>query len=415
MGVVGTRGGEVMRILPRTNEAINEDWIADKTRFAYDGLKRQRLTTPYMKGCDGNLQPCGWEEALTTVALKLNATSPSEMAVVAGGLVDAETLVSVKDLMNRYNCESLFTEEGFPDSGAGTDLRSNYLFNSTIAGIEEADVVLLVGTCPRYEAPLVNARIRKAWVHNELSVAMVGKETDLTYTYDHLGETASVLQEIASGSHPYAETLANATNPMIIVGTAPLNSADGATVHQLCATISNNIKANGNVGADTGAVSRADLPADAFVVYQGHHGDVGAHAADVILPGAAYTEKIATYVNMEGRAQETKRALTPPSLARDDWKIIRALSEIAGQSLPYDTLAELRGRMTDVAPNLTRYGDVEGANYFHQALNLVDGDASVAVDSVLEPQISSLKEFYMTDSISKASQTMAKCVKAVEE
>jgi len=453
--VVGTRGGEVMRILPRTNEAINEDWIADKTRFAYDGLKRQRLTTPYMKGCDGNLRPCGWEEALTTVAQKLNATSPSEMAVVAGGLVDAETLVSVKDLMNRYNCESLFTEEGFPDSGAGTDLRSNYLFNSTIAGIEEADVVLLVGTCPRYEAPLVNARIRKAWVHNELNVAMVGKETDLTYTYDHLGETASVLQEIASGSHPYAETLANATNPMIIVGTAPLNSADGATVHQLCATISNNIKANGNVGedtkvlnvlhkvasqvaaldvgykpgvanlgapkllyllgADSGAVSRADLPADAFVVYQGHHGDVGAHAADVILPGAAYTEKIATYVNMEGRAQETKRALTPPSLARDDWKIIRALSEIAGQSLPYDTLAELRGRMTDVAPNLTRYGDVEGANYFHQALNLVDGDASVAVDSVLEPQISSLKEFYMTDSISKASQTMAKCVKAVEE
>ena len=351
----------------------------------------------------------------------------------------------------RFNCEGLYTEEGFPGN---TDLRSNYLFNSTIAGIEEADEVLLVGTCPRYEAPLVNARLRKAWVHNELNVAMVGKETDLTYTYDHLGDTASVLQEIASGNHPYCETLANAQNPMIIVGSAPLNAAEGATVHQLCAQISNNIKAAGNVGentkvlnvlhkvasqvaaldigykpsvanigapklvyllgADEGAVTRADLPADAFVVYQGHHGDAGAQIADVILPGAAYTEKVATYVNMEGRAQETKRALTPPGLGRDDWKIIRALSEIAGKTLPYDTLAEIRGRLTDVAPNLTRYGDVEGANYFAQALNLVEG-ANTAVDSVLEPQISSLKDFYMTDSISKASQTMAKCVKAVEE
>jgi len=454
--VVGTRGGEVMRILPRTNESINEEWIADKTRFAYDGLKRQRLTTPYVKGANGNLKPCGWEEALVTVAQKLNTTAGTDMAVVAGGLVDTETLVAVKDLFNRYNCENLFTEEGFPNAGAGTDLRSNYLFNSTIGGIEEADELLLVGTCPRFEAPLVNARIRKAWVHNELNVSMVGKETDLTYTYDHLGDTVNVLQQIADGTHPYAETLLSAKKPMIVIGTKPLNTADGATVHQLCAKISNKIKTEGNaakgskvlnvlqkvagqvaaldvgykpsveniaspklvflLGADSGAVSRSDLPADAFVVYQGHHGDVGASAADVILPGAAYTEKVATYVNMEGRAQETKRALTPPSLARDDWKIIRALSEIAGKTLPYDTLAEIRGRLTDVAPNLTRYGDVEGANYFNEALNLLNtDDASPATNCVLEPQMSTLKEFYMTDSISKASQTMAKCVKAVDE
>jgi len=453
--VVGIRGGEVMRILPRTNEDINEEWIADKTRFAYDGLKRQRLTTPYVKGANGSLQATGWKEALTVVAERLNGTAAKDMAVVAGGLVDTETLVSVKDLFNRYNCDNLFTEEGFPDGGSGTDLRSNYLFNSTIAGIEEADVVLLIGTCPRYEAPLVNARIRKAWMHNELDVAMVGKETDLTYTYDHLGDTASVLQEIASGTHPYCEKLSNATKPMIIVGSKPLNTADGATVHQLCASIADNVKAGGNVaeghkvlnvlhkvasqvaaldvgykpgvstigkpklvyllGADSGAVKRSDLPAGAFVVYQGHHGDAGAMAADVILPGAAYTEKVATYVNMEGRAQETKRALTPPSLARDDWKIVRALSEIAGKTLPYDTLAEIRGRLTDVAPNLTRYGDVEGANYFKQAVNLLEGSHSIATDSVLEPEISSLKQFYMTDTISKASQTMARCVKAVEE
>lgn len=453
--VVGTRGGEVMRILPRTNEDINEEWIADKTRFAYDGLKRQRLNTPYVKGEDGNLKPCGWEAALNHIAMKLNTSAPGDMAVVAGGLVDTETLVAVKDLFNKYNCENLYTEEGFPNSGSGTDIRSNYLFNTTIAGIEDADALLLVGTCPRYEAPLVNARIRKAWMHSELEVALVGTASDLTYSYDHLGETIGVLEQIADGSHPYSEVLLNAKNPVIIVGSKPLNTANGSSVQKLCAEIANRVKANGSIdsnewkilnvlhkvasqvaaldvgfkagleklgspkllyllGADTGAISRSDLPDDAFVIYQGHHGDVGANMADVILPGAAYTEKNATYLNMEGRAQETKRALTPPGLARDDWKVIRALSEISGKTLPYDNLAELRGRLTDVAPNLTRYGDAESANFYLQALGLLP-ESSSASDTVIEPQMSTLKEYYMTDSISKASQTMAKCVKAVDE
>lgn len=453
--VVGTRGGQVMRILPRTNEDINEEWISDKTRFAYDGLKRQRLTTPYVKGKDGNLKACGWEEALIHVANKLNFIDGSNMAVVAGGLVDTETLVAVKDLFNSFNCENLFTEEGFPNSEAGTDLRSNYLFNTTIAGIEEADALLLVGTCPRYEAPLVNARIRKAWMHNQLDVAMVGKETDLTYSYDHLGDSAQVLLDIANGSHPYSKVLMNAKKPVIVVGSKPLNTADGAIIHNLCASISSNIKSQGSVdedwkvlnvlhkvasqvaaldigykpgmnnlnspkllfllGADNEAISRDNLPEDAFVIYQGHHGDRGANIADVILPGAAYTEKNATYVNMEGRAQETKRALTPPSLARDDWKIIRALSEISGRTLRYDSLSEIRDRLTEVAPNLTRYGDVESANFFAQAAGLIDSDYTSTQGIILEPQYSSLQDFYMTDSISRASQTMAKCVQAVQD
>jgi len=444
-----------MRILPRTNEDINEEWIADKTRFAYDGLKRQRLTTPYVKGEDGNLKPCGWEEALHAVAKKLNSTDGANIAAVAGAMVDTETLVAVKDLLNKLNSENLFTEEGFPNSGAGTDIRSNYLFNSTISGIEESDALLLVGTCPRYEAPLVNARIRKAWVHNELNVAMVGKETDLSYSYEHLGDTAGVLQDIASGNHPYSEVLLNAKKPVIIVGSKPLNSTDGSVVHRLCASISNMVKSQGNtdedwkvlnilhkvasqvaaldigyqpgienigspkliylLGADTGSISRSNLPEDTFVIYQGHHGDVGANIADVILPGAAYTEKVSTYVNMEGRAQETKRALTPPGLARDDWKIIRALSEISGHTLPYDSLSEIRQRLTDIAPNLTRYGDVESANFFLQALDLIiKNDNTSTPQLVLEPQYSTLRDFYMTDSISKASQTMAKCVQAVD-
>jgi len=449
--VVGTRGGEVMRILPRTNEDINEEWISDKTRFAYDGLKRQRLTSPYIKSKDGSLKPVGWEEALIHVAQKLNSVAGEDMAVVAGGMVDTETLVATKDLFNLYNCENIFTEEGCANSDAGTDLRSNYLFNSTIAGIEEADVLLLVGTCPRYEAPLVNARIRKAWMHNELDVAMVGKETDLTYTYDHLGDTADVLSDIASGNHPFSEKLKNAKKPMIVVGSKPLNTAEGSVVHSLCASISSKVKSEGSVeegwnvmnvlhkvasqvaaldigykpgmdklnspkilyllGVDNEGLTRADLPSDAFVIYQGHHGDIGANIADVILPGAAYTEKLATFVNMEGRAQETKRAITPPGLARDDWKIIRALSQIAGRTLPYDNITEIRNRLTDVSPNLTRYGDVENANFFAQAAGLISSDRSSSM--VLEPQYSSLSDFYMTDSISRASQTMAKCVQAV--
>ena len=452
--VVGTRGGEVMRILPRTNEDINEEWISDKTRFAYDGLKRQRLTTPYIKGEDGNLKACGWEEALINVAAKLHSVDGSDMAIVAGGLVDTETLVAAKDLFNMYNCENIFTEEGFPNSGAGTDMRSNYLFNTTIAGIEEADALLLIGTCPRYEAPLVNARIRKAWVHNQLNIAMVGKETDLTYTYEHLGDSAQVLHDIANGNHPYSDVLMKANKPIIIVGSNPLNGVDGAFIHSLCASISNKIKSQGSVheawkvlnvlhkvasqvaaldigykpqianlnflkilyllGADTGNISCNNLPPDTFVIYQGHHGDVGANIADVILPGAAYTEKNATYVNMEGRAQETKRAITPPGLARDDWKIIRALSEIAEKPLPYDSLSEIRQRLTEVAPNLTRYGDVESANFFTQAVDLVQNDNTYTSDILLEPQCSTLQDFYMTDSISKASQTMAKCVHAVQ-
>jgi len=450
--VVGTRGGEIMRILPRTNEDINEEWISDKTRFSYDGLKRQRLTSPYKRTADGGLAPCGWEDALVEVAKRLHATDASDMAVVAGGLADAEALVALKDLFNKLNCDNLFTEEGFPNSGSGTDLRSNYLFNTTIAGIEEADALLLVGTCPRYEATLVNARIRKAWIHNELDVAMVGKATDLTYDYEHLGEDMSVLQEIADGTHPYAEVLKNAKRPVIIVGSKPLNESGGESLHALCASISNTLKSQGSVdeewkvlnvlqkvasqvaaldigykpsiadlgspkllyllGADNGLVSREGLPEDCFVVYQGHHGDEGAIIADVILPGSAYTEKTSTYVNMEGRAQETRRAISPPGLARDDWKIVRALSEVADYTLPYDTLAEVRVRMTEIAPHLTRYGDVESANFFAQSAALASGGAASVA---LEPQYTTLKDFYMTDSISKASQTMARCIKAVDE
>ncbi|KAK2856905.1 hypothetical protein Q5P01_005640 [Channa striata] len=409
--VVSTRGGEVMRVIPRLNEDVNEEWISDKTRFAYDGLKRQRLTQPMVKDNSGQLTPTSWEDALTRVAGALQGVQGGEVAAIAGGMADAEALVALKDLLNKLNSEHLCTEEVFPMAGAGTDLRSNYLLNSRIAGIEDCDLLLLIGTNPRYEAPLFNARIRKSWLHNELRVAVVGHSVDLSYTYDHLGEDTSALKELANGTHPFCQVLSAAKRPIVVVGSSALQREDGAAILSTVSTIAQNARTSSGVeegwkvlnvlhrvasqvaaldlgykagvdairknppkilfllGADAGCISRADLPKDSLIVYQGHHGDVGAPMADVILPGAAYTEKNATYVNTEGRSQHTRVAITAPGTAREDWMIIRALSELVGVTLPYDTLDEVRLRLAEVSPNLVRYDDVERATTSNKPMN----------------------------------------------
>ncbi|KAM9380313.1 NADH-ubiquinone oxidoreductase 75 kDa subunit, mitochondrial isoform 1-T2 [Phaethornis superciliosus] len=455
--VVSTRTGEVMRILPRVHEDINEEWISDKTRFAYDGLKRQRLTQPMIKNEKGLFVHASWEDVLARVAGVLHAVKGNEVAAIVGGLVDAEALIALKDLLNRVNCDVLCTEEVFPTDGAGTDLRSNYLLNSKIVGVEDADVLLLVGTNPRFEAPLFNARIRKSWLHNDLQVALVGSPVNLTYTYEHLGESPQILQDLASGKHAFSKVLDQAKKPMVVVGSAALQRTDGGAIHAAVSTIAQNARTKSGVdsdwkvlnilhrvasqvaaldlgfkpgveairknppkvlyllGADSGCITRQDLPQDCFIIYQGHHGDVGAPMADVILPGAAYTEKAGTYVNTEGRAQQTRVAVTPPGMAREDWKIIRAVSELAGMTLPYENLDEIRKRLEEVSPNLVRYDDVEEANYFSQANELSKlVKQQLLADPLVPPQVT-IKDFYMTDSISRASQTMAKCVKAVVE
>ncbi|XP_059472269.1 NADH-ubiquinone oxidoreductase 75 kDa subunit, mitochondrial [Neocloeon triangulifer] len=451
--VVSTRTGEVLRILPRLNEDINEEWLSDKSRFACDGLKRQRLVTPMLKNNKGELVPVEWEDALISVAKALKSVPGNQIAAIAGGLVDAESLISLKDLLNRLGSESLNTEETFPLDGSGTDLRSNYLLNDKIAGIEDADLVLLIGTNPRYEAPLLNSRIRKGFLHHELEIGYVGPKIDLNYEYEHLGNTADVLKQLASGQHPFSKRLAAAKHPMVILGSEQLKRDDGAAILSLAQQISHaaasgapaewkvlnvlqrvasqvaaldlgytpgvaKIRANPPkvlflLGADEGTITRADLPKDAFVIYQGHHGDAGASMADAVLPGAAYTEKQATYVNTEGRAQETLVAVTAPGMAREDWKIIRALSEIVGAKLPYDNLDEIRNRLEEVSPNLVRYGDAESANFVAQARELsklVQGGVS---STPLDVRLKKLEDFFMTDSISRASPTMAKCVQAV--
>lgn len=453
--VISTRTDEVLRILPRLNEDVNEEWISDKTRFAYDGLKAQRLVTPMCKSKKGNLEACDWEEALVKVAQQIKNVPPNKIAALVGGLIDAETLIALKDFLNRLGSENLYTEEIFPADGSGCDFRSNYLLNNKIAGIEEADLVVLIGTNPRYEAPMLNARIRKAYIHNNLDVALVGPQLDLTYDYEHVGDSPNLLKDLASGTHPFSNRLAAAQRPMIILGSAALQRSDGEAIYALVQQIALKCQKSENVktfnllhrvasqvaaldmgykssphdieklepkflflmGADESDISRDQLPKDCFIVYQGHHGDKGAEMADIVLPGAAYTEKQATYVNTEGRAQQTLQAVTPPGMAKEDWKIIRALSEISGHQLAYDNLAEIRQRLTEIAPHFTRYGKVEEANFSAEstALNSHFAQSKSLDSAAIDTNQKFLRDFYMTDSITRASATMSKCVQAAEK
>ncbi|KAI8870744.1 NADH-ubiquinone oxidoreductase 78 kDa subunit [Ramicandelaber brevisporus] len=452
---IDSRGLEVMRVMPRLNEDINEEWISDKTRYACDGLKTQRLTVPLIRKGD-SFVPASWSDALSTVASRISTTAPENMTAVAGSLADAEAMVALKDLFNRFNSDNLTVDgPAFAANGAiahSSDVRSNYLFNSAISGIDRADVVLLVGTNPRHEAAIINARIRKAYLHNNLTVGLVGAEINTTFGYDHIGTDAAALKQLASGKHAFSKVLAEAKNPMIIVGSGIAEQANAAeilaSVNELAlkheaaffrpdwngvntlqraagraaafdigysaAPVSEKLKSTRSgqfiylLGADD--ISAADIPQDAFVVYQGHHGDNGAHLADVILPGAAYTEKTATYINTEGRAQLARAAVNPPEGAREDWKVIRALSELAGVTLPYDDALELRQRMYDVSPTLVHLDDVAPVSSSLAVLAAKNAAAAAAKSGGKNVSFEAVvKNFYMTDPISRASSTMAKC------
>lgn len=442
---VDVRGAEVMRILPRLNEEVNEEWISDKTRFAYDGLKRQRLDRPYVRR-DGRLQPATWAEAFDAIAKAMVDVPGEKMAALAGDLCDAEALVALKDLMDRLGSPHRDCRQ----DGAtfDTQARAGYLFNSTIAGIDQADAILLVGTNPRWEAPIVNTRIRKRTLQvAPVAVGLVGPAVDLTYAYAHLGTEIATLQALADGSHPFAATLKAAKAPMLILGAGALAGATGAAVQGLARTVVENCgliregwngfnvlhtaaarvaglelgflpdAAKGGLGtqgildgASKGSIALVYLlGADeidvsklgsAFVIYQGHHGDAGAARANVVLPGAAYTEKNATYVNTEGRPQQARQAVFPVGEAKEDWRILRALSERLGYTLPYDRLAQVRERLVAVNPVFATPGQVTPAAWAaFGATGAVEG-ASLA---------SPITNFYMTDPISRASATMAKC------
>jgi NADH-quinone oxidoreductase subunit G len=434
---VDARGREVLRILPRNNDAVNEEWISDKTRYIPDGLKAQRLDRPYIRK-NGRLEPASWDEALGLVAAKLKAAKAPRIAAIAGDLAGAEEMFALKDLLGRLGCTNIDCRQ----DGARLDPklgRASYIFNSGIAGIEDADAILLVGTSPRLEAAVLNARIRKRWRAAGIPIGLIGQQVDLTYAYDYLGSGPQTLSEVLAGKHSFAAALKAAKKPLVIVGPAAAARADGAAVLSAAAKVALTAAEGKDpgwnpfavlhsaaarvAGLDLGFVPESGaldlmgldlvylLGADeidmkrlgqAFVVYQGSHGDAGAHKADVVLPGAAYTEKSATYVNTEGRAQVAARAVFPPGDAKEDWAIIRALSALVGHKLPYDTLPALRAAMYKAAPALARLDAIEPADFKGvEALAARGG----AVGS--EPFGSVVADYYLTNPIARASAVMA--------
>ena len=439
---VDTRGTAVMRILPRNNDAVNEEWISDKTRHVADGLKTQRLDQPYIRR-HGRLEPASWDDALALVAQKLKSAKPEKIGAIAGDIAGAEEMFALKDLMTRLGSKNFDCRQ----SGDKLDPklgRASYLFNTTIEGIEQADVILIIGSNPRLEAPVLNARIRKRWRRGGLKVGVVGPAADLTYPYEHLGTTPEHLSEVSRISHPFAAALGTALHPMVIVGEGAYARADGlavlATAARIAMAACNGKAANWNgfnvlhtaaarvAGLDLGFVPAPggrDLEAmlnpdmdvvyllgadeielgrlgGAFTIYQGSHGDAGAMRADVILPGAAYTEKSATYVNTEGRAQQTVKAAFAPGDAKEDWTIVRALSALVGKTLPYDNLGALRAEMYRSAPQLAALDGVET-----RAVSGLSTLAGLKGGFGPEPFVNAISDFYMTNPIARASAVMA--------
>jgi NADH-quinone oxidoreductase subunit G len=439
---IDTRGPEVLRILPRVDDDLNEEWMADKGRFSFDGLRRRRLDRPWVRR-DGKLVPATWQEAFTAIATRMRDTDSTRLGAVAGDLCDAESMLALKDLFSALGSANLDCRQ----DGAKLDAsrRDFYLFNAGVAGIEEADALLIVGSNPRHESPVLNARIRKRWLAGNFPIGVIGGAADLTYGVTMLGDAPSVLTELHDGSHDFATSLRNAEKPMILVGQGALARADGAAVLSAAWRLADGIgalkpdwhgfnvlhTAAARVGAlDLGFVpgsegleldrmmgggvdvlwllaadefDTARIGPDTFVVYQGHHGDRGAARADVILPGAAYTEKDGTYVNTEGRVQRGRRATFAPGEAREDWRIVRAFSDVIGQTLPYDTIDALRARMEQLNPvfarvGLKRFGASDRAG--------PHGDpAALSAD----PFVASIADYYQTNAISRASLTMAEC------
>ena len=444
---VDSRGEAVLRILPRVHEDINEEWISDKTRHACDGLRAQRLDRPYVRDHNGKLKPASWDEALEVTANAMRALSPQEMAAIVGNMADCESIAALKDL-----CDSMgIMNRDCRQEGAllPTENRGDYLFNSGIKGIEQADVILLVGANPRKEAAMINARIRKRYLKGGLAVYNIGAPAELTYPTEQLGTDARILNDIAAEKHAIVATLKAAKNPMVILGASALARADGGAIYSAAKRVAETYATSENwngfnvlhhaasrVGAlDLGFVPGANgrniaeifdgagkgdikfvylLGADefdmallgkAFVVYQGHHGDDGAHRADVVLPGAAYTEKEATYVNLEGRVQRTRRAVFPPGEAREDWAVIRMLSDIIGKPLEYSSLTDVRARMVKIAPHFARVNQVVPA---------LPGTHHKAQGTISEAPLDAfITNFYMTDPISRASKTMGECTKNI--
>jgi len=445
---VDSRNTEVMRVLPRTNELVNEEWISDKTRFIFDGLRAQRLDRPYVRE-NGKLRAATWQEAFKAVADKVKQTRAGKIGAIAGDLSSVEEMFALKSLMHWLGSPNIDCRDPHsplhPENG-----RASYVFGSSIAGIEDADAILLVGTNPRVEASVLNSRIRKVWRAGQARIGVIGEPADLTYGYDHLGAGPASLAALARGENDFLKVLQDAERPMIVLGQGALSRSDGAAVLATAASLADKVGAladdwNGfNVlhtaasrvgGLDLGLVpgegghataemlglegsapldvlflmgadeAPVDRLGETFVIYVGSHGDRGAHRADVILPGAAYTEKSGTWVNTEGRIQMGNRAVFPPGQAREEWSILRALSEVLGVKLHFDSLQELRARLYEADPRFMAL-DTIPATSFDGLKKLASGKAGEVGDAAFE---SPVKDYFLTNPIARASAVMAEC------
>ncbi len=412
---VDSRGHDVMRILPRNHDGVNEEWISDKTRFIWDGLRNQRLDRPFVRK-DGILKPATWADALGAAACAIRGR---KLASLAGDLASVESMYALRELTaaqgGAFECR---TDGACLPAGN----RSAYIGTARIEDIDGAGSIILIGSDPRWESPVLNARIRKAWL-NGATINLIGAHRDLTYDYVHLGTGRPALADLSA---EIPESLRRRGDSIVIVGQGALREEDGLGVLGHAMHLADSLDAGFMVlhtaasrvgGLDIGFVTEGglsaalggaetvfnlgadeiEMPEDVFVIYQGSHGDTGAHRADVILPAAAYTEENGTFVNTEGRPQQTVRACFPPGEARENWAILRALSTELGTPLPFDTLAELRRGLFETCGHMQEIDQVPTNPWDPVGIGKMgDGDFRLAVD-----------DFYLTNPIARASVVMA--------
>ncbi len=441
---IDTRGKKVLRALPRINEEINEEWISDKSRFAIDGLSRQRLDTVYIKK-SGKLQKSNWDDAITKIKLEIIKREQKNTLILSGKFTDIETIYASKKFneklgSNYFDCrfDNAQFIENSPDS---------YKFNSTIQEIENADAILLIGSNPRWEAAVLNARIRKAYIENNCKIALIGPKIDLTYSYEHLSDSLEYINKLNDKSN-FGKILKNSKNPLIIIGTSAINNKYGSMILQSCASLAKKIQKNKDVNPlnilnqDVSRVGALELKfynkefnndyhstikkylsknkpvvflmgldeidlsilKDSFVIYMGHNGDRSASIADIILPTPAYTEKSSTYMNIEGRVFQTTKCHNPLGDAKEEWKVFRALSETMKNKLNFNNLVELRKEIISNFNCLAHLNEINPVKKISFGKNHKINDIKVSYN---------IENFYMNDSISRSSETMALCTKDI--
>ena len=443
---IDTLGKKTLRVLPRLNEEINEEWISDKSRFAIDGLSKERIDIPYIKR-NGKLISTEWDEVLNRITQEISKHGKENTLALSGKFTDIETLFATKYFVQSLG--SNFFDCRYDNAQFIENQRSSYLFNSSIQEIDNAEVILLVGTNPRWEASVLNARIRKSYINNDCKIGLIGKKIDLTYEYSHLSDNIEHLNDLLNDRSPFSELLKNSKKSLMIIGNSAINFRDGKEVLNVCSEIAKkyNISTNNFNGfnvlqqdiSKAGAIDIGFYNNDfaqnfdqkikdhiskfnpvvfllscdeinhsilegAFIVYLGHHGDVLAQLANVVLPTPAYTEKSSTYVNMEGRVLQTTRCYHPLGESKEEWKIFRSLSNNFSQKLRFNNLSELRNEISNLFPVFKEINNLPSSS------KLDFGSSTKIENRVLEYNI---KNFYMTDVISRASITMANCSREI--